>query len=88
MEEGQPAQPLRLVRLDLDLAPVGAAPPAAHTRPAKVGRQELSYGDERIIGAFGWNNVAASKAIRATELFRLTIGSLLMSRKLNIVTFL
>lgn len=23
----------------------------------KVGRQELSYGDERIIGAFGWNNI-------------------------------
>ena len=24
---------------------------------AKVGRQELSYGDERLIGAFDWNNV-------------------------------
>ena len=23
----------------------------------KIGRQELSYGDERIIGAFAWNNV-------------------------------
>ena len=23
----------------------------------KVGRQELSYGEERIIGAFGWNNI-------------------------------
>lgn len=23
----------------------------------KAGRQELSYGDERLIGAFGWNNV-------------------------------
>jgi hypothetical protein len=23
----------------------------------KVGRQELSYGDERIIGAFNWNNI-------------------------------
>ena len=23
----------------------------------KVGRQELSYGDERLIGAFGWNNI-------------------------------
>lgn len=23
----------------------------------KVGRQELSYGDERMIGAFGWNNI-------------------------------
>ncbi|OGW84378.1 MAG: hypothetical protein A3C35_07125 [Omnitrophica bacterium RIFCSPHIGHO2_02_FULL_46_11] len=24
----------------------------------KVGRQELSYGDERFVGAFGWSNVA------------------------------
>jgi|KBSSwiStaDraftv2_1062776.scaffolds.fasta_scaffold40602_2 hypothetical protein len=23
----------------------------------KVGRQEMSYGEERIIGAFGWNNI-------------------------------
>src|SRR5262249_12014062 len=23
----------------------------------KVGRQELSYGDERLIGAFDWNNI-------------------------------
>ena len=23
----------------------------------KVGRQELSYGEERVIGAFGWNNI-------------------------------
>jgi hypothetical protein len=23
----------------------------------KVGRQELSYGEERIVGAFGWNNI-------------------------------
>ena len=23
----------------------------------KVGRQELAYGDERLIGAFGWNNI-------------------------------
>jgi hypothetical protein len=23
----------------------------------KAGRQELSYGDERLIGAFGWNNI-------------------------------
>ena len=23
----------------------------------KVGRQELSYGDERLVGAFGWNNI-------------------------------
>ena len=26
----------------------------------KVGRQELSYGDERLIGAFGWNNIGRS----------------------------
>ncbi|MDP2644004.1 MAG: alginate export family protein [Desulfobacterales bacterium] len=25
---------------------------------AKVGRQELSYGDQRFVGAFGWSNVA------------------------------
>src|SRR5438477_12344041 len=24
---------------------------------AKIGRQELIYGDERLIGAFDWNNV-------------------------------
>src|SRR5262249_34997972 len=24
---------------------------------AKIGRQELSYGDERLIGVFDWNNV-------------------------------
>ena len=23
----------------------------------KVGRQELSYGDERLVGAFDWNNI-------------------------------
>ena len=27
---------------------------------AKVGRQELSYGDERLIGAFDWNNIGRS----------------------------
>lgn len=26
----------------------------------KVGRQELSYGDERLIGAFDWNNIGRS----------------------------
>ena len=26
----------------------------------KVGRQELSYGDERLIGAFAWNNIGRS----------------------------
>ncbi len=26
----------------------------------KVGRQELTYGDERLIGAFGWNNIGRS----------------------------
>jgi hypothetical protein len=26
----------------------------------KVGRQELSYGDERLVGAFGWNNIGRS----------------------------
>src|SRR6185436_14239569 len=23
----------------------------------KLGRQELSYGEERLVGAFGWNNI-------------------------------
>jgi hypothetical protein len=23
----------------------------------KIGRQELIYGDERLVGAFGWNNI-------------------------------
>ena len=23
----------------------------------KIGRQELSYGDERLVGAFAWNNI-------------------------------
>ncbi len=27
---------------------------------AKVGRQEMSYGDERLIGAFDWNNIGRS----------------------------
>ena len=27
---------------------------------AKVGRQELSYGEERLIGAFNWNNIGRS----------------------------
>jgi len=26
----------------------------------KMGRQELSYGDERLVGAFGWNNIGRS----------------------------
>ncbi len=26
----------------------------------KIGRQEMSYGDERLIGAFGWNNIGRS----------------------------
>jgi hypothetical protein len=39
----------------------------------KVGRQELSYGEERIIGAFGWNNIGrvfdAAKLRLQTEYF-------------------
>ena len=27
---------------------------------AKIGRQELAYGDERLIGAFDWNNIGRS----------------------------
>jgi len=40
---------------------------------AKVGRQELSYGDERLVGAFGWNNIGrvfdAAKVRWQTECF-------------------
>jgi hypothetical protein len=32
----------------------------------KVGRQELSYGEERLVGAFGWNNLG--RAFDATKL--------------------
>ena len=39
----------------------------------KVGRQELSYGEERLIGAYGWNNIGrsfdAAKARLQTEWF-------------------
>ena len=39
----------------------------------KVGRQELSYGEERLIGAFGWNNIGrvfdAAKVRWQTEWF-------------------
>src|SRR5881409_679299 len=39
----------------------------------KVGRQELSYGEERIIGAYGWNNIGrvfdAAKLRWQTEWF-------------------
>ena len=39
----------------------------------KVGRQELSYGEERLVGAFGWNNVGrvfdAAKARWQSEHF-------------------
>ena len=39
----------------------------------KVGRQELSYGEERLVGAFAWNNIGrvfdAAKARWQTEYF-------------------
>ncbi|MBI1841451.1 MAG: alginate export family protein [Verrucomicrobia bacterium] len=39
----------------------------------KVGRQELSYGEERVVGAFGWNNIGrvfdAAKLRWQTEWF-------------------
>jgi hypothetical protein len=39
----------------------------------KLGRQELSYADERLVGAFGWNNIGrvfdAAKARWQTEWF-------------------
>ena len=31
--------------------------PAQFPLTAKIGRQELTYGEERLIGAFGWNNI-------------------------------
>jgi hypothetical protein len=39
----------------------------------KIGRQELSYGEERLVGAFGWNNIGrvfdAAKLRWQNELF-------------------
>ncbi|KAB2653892.1 MAG: hypothetical protein DVB31_17235 [Verrucomicrobia bacterium] len=42
---------------DLHQAYVTLGAPARFPVTAKIGRQELSYGDERLIGAFDWNNL-------------------------------
>lgn len=44
-------------RADLHQAYVTLANARQFPLLAKVGRQELSYGDERLIGAFDWNNI-------------------------------
>lgn len=43
--------------LDLHQAWVNIGDPKEFPLSAKVGRQELSYGDERLVGAFDWNNI-------------------------------
>lgn len=44
-------------RFDLHQAWVRLGNPKAFPLSVKVGRQELSYGDERVLGAFDWNNL-------------------------------
>lgn len=43
--------------IDLHQGYVVLGDPKSFPVTAKVGRQELSYGDERLIGAFDWNNI-------------------------------
>lgn len=43
--------------IDLHQAFVTVGNPKVFPLSAKVGRQELSYGEERLVGAFGWNNI-------------------------------
>ncbi|HTL16507.1 MAG TPA: alginate export family protein [Patescibacteria group bacterium] len=43
--------------LDLQQAFISLGNPKEFPLSLKVGRQELSYGDERLVGAFGWNNI-------------------------------
>jgi hypothetical protein len=47
-------------RLDLHQGFAVLGDPKEFPVTAKVGRQELSYGDERLIGAFDWNNIGRS----------------------------
>lgn len=44
-------------RMDLHQACINVGNPKEFPLSLKVGRQELSYGDERLIGAFDWNNL-------------------------------
>jgi hypothetical protein len=43
--------------LDVRQASVEVADYKSHPLGVKIGRQELSYGDERLVGAFDWNNI-------------------------------
>ncbi len=43
--------------IDLHQAWIALGDPKAFPITAKVGRQELIYGDERLVGAFDWNNI-------------------------------
>ena len=43
--------------LDLHQAWITVGDPKQFPLSAKVGRQELTYGDERLVGAFDWNNI-------------------------------
>ena len=43
--------------IDLHQAWIGLGDAKQFPLTAKVGRQELNYGDERLIGAFDWNNL-------------------------------
>ncbi len=44
-------------RMDLHQAHVTLGDAKAFPLIVRVGRQELSYGDERLVGAFDWNNI-------------------------------
>jgi Alginate export len=44
-------------RIDLHQAYVTVGNHKEFPLSVKVGRQELSYGEERLVGAFGWNNI-------------------------------
>lgn len=44
-------------RLDLHQAYLALGDAKRFPLTAKVGRQELAYGDERLVGAFDWNNI-------------------------------
>ena len=43
--------------LDLHQAYIGFGNHKEFPLSLKIGRQELSYGDERVVGAFAWNNI-------------------------------
>jgi len=43
--------------MDLHQAYLNFGDPKAFPLTLKVGRQELSYGEERLVGAFAWNNI-------------------------------